>query len=108
MTGELTQEVLRLYDTWAMVRIPVRILNQDTASVMARVEGGEIVEITRHGKVIGRIVPAEAAGELDDWVAVGRVTPATITGPIPRPRYQASGGEDAGALLRQLRDEERW
>ena len=86
----------------------VRILTQDTASVMARVEGGEIVEITRHGKVIGRIVPAGAAGELDDWVAAGRVTPATITGPIPRPRYQASGGDDAGALLRQLRDEERW
>ncbi len=91
-----------------MVRIPVRVLNQDTASVMARVEGGETVEITRHGKVIGRIVPAGTSGELDDWVAAGRVTPATITGPIPMPRHQAPSGEDAGALLRQLRDEERW
>ncbi|MGH3869358.1 MAG: type II toxin-antitoxin system Phd/YefM family antitoxin [Pseudonocardiaceae bacterium] len=91
-----------------MVQIPVRVLNQDTASVMARVEGGETVEITRHGKVIGRIVPAAAAGELDDWVDAGRVTPATITGPIPMPRYQAPSGEDAADLLRQLRDEERW
>lgn len=61
------------------------------------------MEITRHGKVIGRIVPAGAAGELDDWVAAGRVTPATITGPIPRPRYRASSGTDAGALLRHHR-----
>lgn len=88
--------------------MPIRVLNQDTASVMARVERGETVEITRRGKVIGRIVPVAVAGELDDWVAAGRVTPATITGPIPMPRYQAPSGEDAGALLRQLRDEERW
>jgi prevent-host-death family protein len=91
-----------------MVQIPVRVLNQDTASVMARVESGETVEITRHGKVIGRIVPAAAAGELDDWGDAGRVTPATIIGPIPMPRYQAPSGEDSGNLLRQLRDEERW
>ncbi len=102
------KDVLEPYYVRGMVQIPVRVLNQDTASVMARVEGGETVEITRHGKVIGRIVPARVAGELGDWVDAGRVTPATITGPIPMPRYQALSGEDAGTLLRQLRDEERW
>ena len=91
-----------------MVQIPVRVLNQDTASVMARVEGGEIVEITRHGKVIGRIVPTLPTRELDDWVAMGRVVPATISGPVPMPAHKAAPGEDAGTLLRQLRDEERW
>jgi len=91
-----------------MMQVPVRVLNQDTASVIARVEGGETVEITRHGKVIGRIVPAGTAGELDDWIAAGRVMPATITGPIPMPLHRAPSGENAGELLRQLRDEERW
>ncbi|MGQ0774250.1 MAG: type II toxin-antitoxin system Phd/YefM family antitoxin [Pseudonocardiales bacterium] len=38
------------------MQVPLRVLNQDTASVMARVERGETVEITRRGKVIGRIV----------------------------------------------------
>ncbi len=97
-----------MYYTAGMMQVPVRVLNQDTASVMARVEGGETVEITRHGKVIGRIVPAGAAGELDDWVAAGRVMPATITGPIPMPIYLAPSRADAGELLRRLRDEERW
>lgn len=90
-----------------MEQVPVRELNQDTAGVLARVERGETVEITRHGKVIGRIVPA-AVGELDDWIGAGRVIPATVVGPIPMPAQRASSGEEAGRLLRELRDEERW
>jgi prevent-host-death family protein len=88
-------------------QIPVRELNQDTAGVLARVERGETVEITRHGRVIGRIVPA-GVGELDDWVAQGRVVPATIAGPIAMPTQRAELGSDAGQLLQDLRDEERW
>jgi prevent-host-death family protein len=90
-----------------MEQVPVRELNQDTAGVLARVERGETVEITRHGKVIGRIVPA-ALGELDDWIAGGRVVPATVPGPIPMPAERAVPGAESGRLLRELRDEERW
>ena len=90
-----------------MEQIPVRELNQDTAGVLARVERGETVEITRHGRVIGRIVPA-TTGELDDWIARGRIVPATIPGPIPMPTQPATPGSEAGRLLRELRDEERW
>ncbi len=90
-----------------MVQVPVRELNQDTAGVLARVESGETVEITRHGRVIGRIVPA-GVGELDDWVAQGRAVPATIAGPIPMPAHRAEAGSESGQLLRDLRDEERW
>jgi antitoxin (DNA-binding transcriptional repressor) of toxin-antitoxin stability system len=85
----------------------MRELNRDTAGVLARVERGETVEITRHGRVIGRIVPA-GVGELDDWVAQGRVVPATATGPIPMPAHRAVPGSAAGQLLQELRDEERW
>ncbi|MGQ0482806.1 MAG: type II toxin-antitoxin system Phd/YefM family antitoxin [Pseudonocardia sp.] len=90
-----------------MEQVPVRELNQDTSGVLARVERGETVEITRHGRVIGRIVPAEV-GELDDWVARGRVVPATVVGPMPMPAHRAAPGSEAGQLLRDLRDEERW
>lgn len=90
-----------------MSQVPIRELNQQTASVMARVERGETVEITKQGKVIGRIVPVYD-GELDDLVAAGRAVPATVRGPIPMPTYQAPPGADAGELIRQLRDEERW
>jgi prevent-host-death family protein len=60
--------------------IPIRTLNQDTAGVLARVEHGETVEITRRGKVICRIVPV-TGGELDDLVLAGQVAPATVSGP---------------------------
>ena len=87
-------------------QVPVRVLNQDTASVLARVEGGETVEITSRGKPIARLVPIADHGELDDLIAAGRVTPATIRGPIPMPKHKAPPGADAGELIRQLRDEE--
>ncbi len=90
-----------------MEQVPVRELNQDTAGVLARVERGETVEITRHGKVIGRIVPAMVGG-LDDWIARGRVVPATAARPIPMPTQRATPGAESGQLLRELRDEERW
>lgn len=90
-----------------MEQVPVRQLNQDTAGVLARVERGEAVEITRRGKVIGRIVPV-TMGELDDWVAAGRVVAATSSGPIPLPAHRAAPGSEAGRLLSDLRDEERW
>lgn len=85
----------------------MRVLNQQTASVMARVERGETVEITNRGKVVARIVPATpGSGELDDWIADGRAVAATIRGPIPMPTVKAPPGEDAAELIRQLRDEE--
>lgn len=90
-----------------MAQVPVRELNQNTAGVLARVENGETVEITRHGRVIGRIVPA-GGGELDDWVARGRAVPATTVGQIPMPAHRAESGPEAGQLLQELRDEERW
>lgn len=84
----------------------MRELNQDTAGVLARVERGETVEITRHGRVIGRIVPP-TAGELDDLVAAGRVIPPSRARPFQTPRESAMTLE-AGELVRQLRDEERY
>lgn len=88
-----------------MEQIPVRVLNQQTASVLARVERGETVEITSRGKPIARIVPANG-GELDDLIAAGRVIPAIDHTPFQMPKVKAPPGSDAGELIRQLRDEE--
>jgi prevent-host-death family protein len=88
-------------------QIPVRTLNQDTAGVLARVEGGETVEITSRGRPIARIVPV-AANTMADLVASGVVLPPTISGPIPMPTVPAEPGQEAGELISRLRDEERW
>lgn len=89
-----------------MEQLPIRTLNQDTAGVLARVEAGEIVEITNRGRPIARIVPI-VPDSMADLVASGIVVPPTITGPIPMPTIAASG-PDAGELISALRDEERW
>ena len=90
-----------------MEQVSVRELNQDTAGVLARVERGEIVEVTNRGKPVAHIRPI-ATGPLDDLIAAGRAVPPTITGAIPLPRLKAPAGEDAGSLLSAMRDEERW
>jgi prevent-host-death family protein len=89
-----------------MSQVPIRQLNQDTAGVLARVESGEIVEVTNRGRAIARIVPI-ASNPLVDLIAAGLVVPPTITGPIPLPTMPAVEGSEAGALLSAMRDDER-
>lgn len=90
-----------------MDQIPIRTLNQQTAEVLARVERGEIVEVTNRGRPIARIVPI-APDAMSDLVVAGIAVPPTVSGPIPMPAAQASPGSEAGALLAELREEERW
>lgn len=75
--------------------------------MLARVERGETVEITSRGKAVARLVPV-THGELDDLIAEGRVTPATIRGPIPMPPGPVDPTNSATAALIAMREEERW
>lgn len=90
-----------------MSQIPIRILNQDTAGVLARVEQGETVEITNRGRPVARLVPI-SVDPMAELIASGFVLPPTVTGPIPMPATPASAGPEGGRLLSSLRDEERW
>lgn len=83
------------------------MLNQETAKVVARVKRGEQITLTERGQVIARIIPA-TTGPLDALITAGRVQPATLTGPAPRPTIPAHDGLDAGALLERLRADERY
>lgn len=85
----------------------MRTLNQETSKIMARVKGGEEVTVTERGEVIARILPA-TAGPLDALISAGRVKPATTRGPAPRPTIPMQGSVDAGALMEQMRAEERY
>ena len=82
------------------------MLNQETAKVLARVKRGEEITLTERGEVIARIIPA-VAGPLDALITAGRVQPATLAGPAPRPTVPMDGDLDAGALLKRLRAEQR-
>jgi prevent-host-death family protein len=91
-----------------MEQVAIRTLNQHTADVIARVERGQVVEITSRGRPVARIVPVMTTETMSDLVADGVALPPTITGPIPMPTAAAVPGSEAGALVSGLRDEERW
>ena len=90
-----------------MSEVPVRELNQNTAGVLARVKAGEPIEITERGTVIARLIPAQDQ-PLAEWIRSGRLRPATLTGPAPRPAGPIRTDHEAGELLQQLRDDERY
>ena len=90
-----------------MSEVPVRLLNQEKSSVLARVKHGEEIEITERGTVIARIVPAQPH-PLAELIASEKFRPPTLEGPIPRPLGPVRADADAGELIRELRDEERY
>jgi len=89
-----------------MERIPVRELNQHTSAVLARVVGGESLEITVNGRPAARLVPVEGgAVELADLVSRGRLLPATDTGPIALPEGETDMSTDSTQVVSDLREE---
>lgn len=89
-----------------MGEVPVRELNQNTAGVLARVKGGEAIDITERGTVVARLVPAKPH-PLAELVRSGKLRPASVTGPAPRPTGDVHTDHEAGALLSEMRDAER-
>ena len=53
-----------------MLTVGVRELKQDTSKILRRVrEKGETIEITYHGEIIARLVPAAPPQPSDDEIA---------------------------------------
>jgi prevent-host-death family protein len=92
-----------------MESIGVRELNQNTSQVLARVSGGETVEITDRGRPIARLVPVDGDRTvLARLVASGRAAAPTSSGPVPLPPKLGDDSVDVAAALAEMRDEERW
>ncbi|GFG72214.1 type II toxin-antitoxin system Phd/YefM family antitoxin [Mycolicibacter senuensis] len=90
-----------------MAEVPIRELNHNTAGVLARVKSGEELEITERGTVIARLVPAHD-DPLTEMIRSGRLRPATVRGPAPRPSGPVRTDHEAGQVLRESRDDERY
>jgi prevent-host-death family protein len=92
-----------------MERIGVRELNQQTSQVLARVVGGETIEVTERGRPIARLVPVgDDTSVLARLVASGRAVAPTSVGPVPLPPVLGDPGVSAADVVAKMRDEERW
>lgn len=92
-----------------MEKVPVRELNQHTSAVLARVETGETLEITKDGRPVARLVPIERGQSLlDRLVAEGRATPATDHSPFTMPQDLGDSHVSVADALVAMREEERW
>jgi prevent-host-death family protein len=90
--------------------VGLRDLRHHTSEVLARVRHGETVDVTEHGRLIARIVPAgdrEPTPILARLVASGRATLARRPGYRPRMR-SGDGTDKLSQALEALRHEERW
>lgn len=96
-----------MYYNEAMAEVPIRTLNQETARVLARVKQGEEIEITERGVVVARLVPA-VPSPLARLLATGSLRPPRVVRAFARPKGEVRTEHEAGELLEQMRDEERY
>ena len=90
--------------------VGLRDLRHHTSEVLARVRHGETIDVTEHGRLIARIIPAVERAPvpvLDRLAESGRVTLARRPGYRPRMR-SADGTDSLSDAVAALRDEERW
>lgn len=91
-------------------RVGVRELRQNLSVYLERVKAGETLEVTEHGQPVAQLGPRrdKPTSILDQMIADGRATPATIRPrdippPLPNPQPGTSPLSD---ILRQMRDED--
>ena len=94
-----------------MSTVSVREFSYNPSGMFARVEQGETIEVTRHGKVIAVLLPgAGALGRYTDLVAKGIIRlKATTTSDLDRlPQYSVPTGVSAlDVLLAERAEDER-
>lgn len=93
-------------------RIGLRELRQHASRYVDAAARGETIEITKHGRLVARIVPA--APDPDDryaqLVASGVIEPADSPGGLADivPLPVEPGTTPLSEVIRQMRDEERY
>jgi prevent-host-death family protein len=91
-------------------RVGVRELRQNLSVYLRRVEQGETLDVTEHGRLVARLAPAPAPemAILDRLIAEGRATPASHSIELlPMPIELSPGSPTVSEVLRQMREDER-
>ena len=94
----------------AHARVGVRELRQNLSVYLRRVEQGETLEVTEHGRLVARLAPAPASetSNLDRLIAEGRATPASRPiASLPQPRKPKPGARPLSETIGLMRENER-
>lgn len=91
-----------------MTSVGVRELRQHASELLRRVESGETLEITDHGRPVALLTPLPAGSSLDRLKAMGEIDEATgDIDDLPQPDPMPPGIESPSAVLARLRRDER-
>lgn len=88
-------------------RVGVRELRQNLSVYLRRVKAGETLEVTEHGQPVAELRPrpGRPLSRIDQMIAEGRITPATVdhrTIPLP----QEIPGRPLSEIILEMRDED--
>jgi prevent-host-death family protein len=91
-------------------RVGVRELRQNLSVYLDRVKAGETLEVTEHGRPVAQLGPrpARSTSIIDQMIAEGRITPATVdhrTIPPP-PSLADPSGRTLTEILLEMREED--
>jgi prevent-host-death family protein len=81
-------------------RVPVRELNQNTSSVIARVKAGETITITQNGEEVATIAPK--GGPVGTPVYPFRTDPMGSFEDLPLLEGEAPGDDELNHMLREM------
>lgn len=88
--------------------VGIRALQQNASAVVSRVESGELIEITDHGRPVARLVPITNGSTIDSLRTAGLIRPASRPLElIVRPLKRSKGKFSLSAILDDMRVNER-
>ena len=90
-----------------MSTVGIRELRDTLSAVIRRVTAGESFDVTDHGHLVARLVPARGRGALEQLIAEGRAVPAEPGLLEYRPAPRKDGEPLLSEVLAELRDDER-
>jgi prevent-host-death family protein len=91
-----------------MTRIGIRELRQKASQYLRRVEAGETIEVTDHGRPVALLTPIPQVSRLEQLKAAGDVEPAEgDLDDLGPPLAPVPGQELPSSVLSRLRADER-
>jgi prevent-host-death family protein len=96
----------------AMTTVNVREFSHNPSGIFARVEAGETIEVTKHGRVVAVLIPPpRGQSRYDELVAQGVIRPAArglTTDDLDKfARIRVPDDVDPLAILLEMRENER-